>query len=107
MSDAPASDHPQRELTRRLGYRTAKWLNDEERDWAVRRMGEFAPKGTDKHFDKDDFIATITAPMFWIFAVQYFFMTNSLNAFGYFAPTIISNIGFTGCELGSDERHRL
>jgi peptide subunit release factor RF-3 len=83
--------------------RTAKWLNDEERDWAVERMGEFAPKSTDKHFDKDDFIATITAPMFWIFAIQYFFMTNSLNAFGYFAPTIIKDIGFTGCELRSGE----
>jgi hypothetical protein len=31
-----------------------------------------------------------------------FFMTNSLNAFGYFAPTIISNIGFTGCECQRD-----
>ena len=24
-------------------------------------------------------------------------MTNSLNAFGYFAPTIISSLGFSGC----------
>jgi hypothetical protein len=40
-------------------------------------MGPYAPKGTDKHFDKADFIATLKAPMFWIFAVGYFFMTNS------------------------------
>lgn len=31
-----------------------------------------------------------------VFSVVYFFLTNSLNAFGYFAPTIISAMGFTG-----------
>lgn len=62
-------------------------------------MGDFAPKGTDKHFDKDDFFATIKAWEFWAFALQYFFMTNSLNAFGYFAPTLISSLGFTGCKF--------
>lgn len=61
-------------------------------------MGDFAPKGTDKHFDKDDFIATIKAWEFWAFALQYFFMTNSLNAFGYFAPTLIAALGYTGCK---------
>jgi hypothetical protein len=59
-------------------------------------MGPFAPKGTDKHFDKADFIATLKAPMFWIFALGYFFMTNSLNAFGYFAPTLVQSMKFTG-----------
>lgn len=53
--------------------------------------------GTDKHFDLQDFLATIKAWEFWLFALQYFFMTNSLNAFGYFAPTIIANLGFKGC----------
>jgi hypothetical protein len=78
--------------------RTSKWLNDEEREWAVERMGQFAPKGTDKHFDKDEFISTLISPMFWIFACMYFFLTNSLNAFGYFSPLLIKEMGFTGCK---------
>lgn len=47
---------------------TAKFLSEEERQIAVERMGPFAPKGTDKHFDKKDFIKTITAWQFWAFA---------------------------------------
>lgn len=80
----------------------------------MERMGPFAPRGTDKHFDKKDFVKTLTAWQFWAFAYApcltlcrhnvlthslcYFFMTNSLNAFGYFAPTIIANLGFKGCK---------
>lgn len=61
-------------------------------------MGPYAPRGTDKHFDKKDFFDTIKAWHFWAFSLGYFFMTNSLNAFGFFAPTIISTLGFTGCK---------
>lgn len=93
---------------------TAKFLTQDERLFASERMGPYAPKGmfytsrgprtpadetgTDKHFDKADFIATVKSWQFWVFAIQYFFMTNSLNAFGYFAPTIIANLGFKGCQ---------
>ena len=62
-------------------------------------MGPYAPRGTDKHFDKQDFINTVTSWHFWAFSIGYFFMTNSLNAFGFFAPTIISTLGYTGCEF--------
>ncbi|WWD00945.1 hypothetical protein V866_007883 [Kwoniella sp. B9012] len=75
---------------------TARFLTEEERLFASERMGPFAPKGTDKHFDKADFLATIKSWHFWIFSLHYFLMTNSLNAFGYFAPTIISAMGFKG-----------
>ncbi|WVF71801.1 hypothetical protein IAT40_006609 [Kwoniella sp. CBS 6097] len=75
---------------------TAKFLTEEEKEFASERMGPFAPRGTDKHFDKADFVATLKSWHFWIFSLQYFFMTNSLNAFGYFAPTIISSMGFNG-----------
>lgn len=74
----------------------AKFLNDEERTLAVARMGPFAPSANDKHFDKNVAKATLLEPLFWVFAIQYFFMTNSLNAFGYFAPTIVANLNFTG-----------
>lgn len=31
--------------------------------------------GTDKHFDKKDFIDTMTSWQFWYFSIQYFFLT--------------------------------
>ncbi|KIV96814.1 hypothetical protein PV10_00630 [Exophiala mesophila] len=74
----------------------AKFLTEEERAFAVARMGPFAPSANDKHFDKDIAKKTLMEPLFWLFAVQYFLMTNSLNAFGYFAPTIVASLGFEG-----------
>lgn len=74
----------------------AAFLTPEERVIAVSRMGPFAPSGDDKHFDKEIAKKTLLEPLFWVFAVQYFFMTNSLNAFGYFAPTIVASLGFKG-----------
>lgn len=53
---------------------TAKWLTDEERAHAIERMGEYAPKGTDKHFDKQDFINTVKSVEFWLFSIAYFLM---------------------------------
>ena len=59
-------------------------------------MGPFAPKGTDKHFDKQAAIDCLKSWQFWIFAICYFCFTNSLNAFGFFAPTIVRDLGFKG-----------
>ncbi|KAK8858402.1 hypothetical protein IAR55_002629 [Kwoniella newhampshirensis] len=75
---------------------TAKFLTEEEKELAVVRMGKFAPKGTDKHFDKTDFLNILKSWEFYLFSITYFFMTNSLNAFGYFSPTIIAGLGFKG-----------
>ncbi|GAA5836050.1 hypothetical protein JCM5353_003494 [Sporobolomyces roseus] len=75
---------------------TAKFLTPEERAFATHRMGPFAPKGTDKHFDKQAAIDCLKSWQFWVFAVCYFCFTNSLNAFGYFAPTIVASLGFKG-----------
>lgn len=74
----------------------AKFLTEEERVFAVARMGPFAPSANDKHFDIDIAKKTLAEPLFWVFAIQYFLMTNSLNAFGYFAPTIVASLGFKG-----------
>jgi hypothetical protein len=62
---------------------TAKWLTDEERAWAIERMGPYAPKQSDKHFSKRDFLATIKSLEFWLFAITYFFLACSGGAFGY------------------------
>lgn len=74
----------------------ASFLTEEERLMATVRMGPFAPSANDKHFDKAIAKKTLTEPLFWVFAIQYFLMTNSLNAFGYFAPTIVASLGFKG-----------
>ncbi|GAA5902321.1 uncharacterized protein JCM6883_001368 [Sporobolomyces salmoneus] len=75
---------------------TAKFLTPEERVFAAHRMGPFAPKGTDKHFDKQAAIDCFKSWQFWVFAACYFCLTNSLNTFGYFAPTIVASLGFKG-----------
>lgn len=75
---------------------TVSWLTPEERAFAVARLGPYAPSMKDKHWDSKIAKETVLEPFFWLFAVQYFLMTNSLNAFGYFAPTIVSSLGFTG-----------
>lgn len=74
----------------------ASFLTAEERIMATVRMGPFAPSANDEHFDKNIAKQTLMEPLFWVFAIQYFLMTNSLNAFGYFAPTIVASLGFKG-----------
>ncbi|KAJ3528341.1 hypothetical protein NM208_g10242 [Fusarium decemcellulare] len=54
------------------------------------------PSMTDKHWDSKVAKETLAEPFFWLFAIQYFLMTNSLNAFGYFAPSIVASLGFEG-----------
>ncbi|KAF2028220.1 MFS transporter-like protein [Setomelanomma holmii] len=39
---------------------------------------------------------TLLDPVFWVYALGYFFMVNSLNSFSYFSPTIVENLGFKG-----------
>ncbi|KAI5476239.1 hypothetical protein MNV49_007939 [Pseudohyphozyma bogoriensis] len=75
---------------------TAKFLTAEERAFAAHRLGPSAPKKEDKHFDKKAAIDCFCSWQFWAFALCYFAMTNSLNAFGYFAPTIVASLGFKG-----------
>ena len=75
---------------------TAAWLTPEERAFAVKRLGPYAPSMSDKHWDSKVAKQTLMNPFFWLFAAQYFLMTNSLNAFGYFGPTIVASLGFEG-----------
>lgn len=50
----------------------------------------------DKHWDSKIAKDTVVDPFFWLFSIAYFLMVNSLNAFGYFAPSIVSSLGFEG-----------
>lgn len=75
---------------------TARFLTPEERSLAVRRLSSHAPSGTEKTLDVAELKKTLLNLDFWLFALAYFFMTNSLNAFGFFAPSIVSSLGFKG-----------
>ncbi|KAM0294309.1 hypothetical protein ACHAPM_011404 [Fusarium culmorum] len=75
---------------------TVSWLSPEERAFAVKRLGPYAPSMNDKHWDSKVAKETVSDYFFWLFAIAYFFMANSLNAFGYFAPTIVASLGFEG-----------
>jgi hypothetical protein len=85
------------------------WLTDEERAWAIERMGPYAPKGTDSHFNKKDFVNTLKSLEFWLFSITYFLLANSGNAFGYFTPTIVETLGYRGCKFSLivNKRNRL
>lgn len=75
---------------------TATWLTPYERAFAIKRLGPYAPSVANDDWDWRIVKNTVVDPIFWLFAVQYFLMTNCLNAFGYFAPTIVSSMGFAG-----------
>lgn len=75
---------------------TARWLTPYERAFAIKRLGPYAPTMHDDCWNWKTVKQTVVDPVFWLFAIQYFLMTNSLNAFGYFTPTIISAMGFAG-----------
>ncbi|OAK97438.1 MFS transporter-like protein [Phaeosphaeriaceae sp. SRC1lsM3a] len=74
----------------------AKFFTEEERAFAIARMGPFAPNPEDKTFNAKIAKQTLLDPLFWVYAVSYFFMVNSLNSFSYFSPTIVANLGFKG-----------
>ncbi|KAM0526212.1 hypothetical protein ACHAPS_004221 [Verticillium nonalfalfae] len=75
---------------------TASWLTPEERTFAVQRLGPCAPTMGDTTWDRETVKKTLIDPVFWLYSIQYFLMTNALNAFGYFAPSIVANLGFSG-----------
>jgi sugar phosphate permease len=75
---------------------TATWLTPHERAFAVKRLGPYAPSMQSGDWEWRVVKDTVADPIFWLFAIQYALMTHALNAFGYFAPTIVSSMGFTG-----------
>ncbi|WWC60239.1 uncharacterized protein I303_102805 [Kwoniella dejecticola CBS 10117] len=75
---------------------TAKFLSEDEKEVASSRLGPYAPKMSDKHFLWSEIWATIRALDFWLFAFTYYFINHCLNAFSYFAPSLIAGFGFKG-----------
>ncbi|TIB80376.1 MFS general substrate transporter [Wallemia mellicola] len=77
---------------------TAKFFTSEERAACLQRLGADTPKMSDSSFDKRSFIEVLKSLDFYIFAATYFLLAMGLNAFSYFGPTIISDLGYQGVQ---------
>lgn len=60
------------------------------------RLGADTPKMSDSSFDKNAFVEVLKSVDFWVFCGAYFILAMSLNAFTYFSPTIIADLGYEG-----------
>lgn len=75
---------------------TARFLTEEEREMTIARLSRHAPTLHDKTLDMAAVKTLLLNVDFWLFALAYFCMTNSLNAVGFFLPTLVSSLGFRG-----------
>lgn len=71
---------------------TTKWLTEEERDLAVRRLGQGKPK---EKFSFSGLKAAITDYKIWVFII-IFMAIQTGGQLNYFMPQIIQDIGYTG-----------
>lgn len=71
---------------------TTTWLTEEERDLAVRRLGQGKPK---EKFSFSGLKAAVLDYKIWVFII-IFMAIQTGGQLNYFMPTIIQNIGFTG-----------
>ncbi|OZJ05667.1 hypothetical protein BZG36_01409 [Bifiguratus adelaidae] len=71
---------------------TTRWLTPEERDLAVRRLGQGKPK---EKFSLSGLKAALIDYKIWVFIV-IFMAIQTGGQLNYFMPTFIQNIGYTG-----------
>ncbi|ORZ16395.1 major facilitator superfamily domain-containing protein [Absidia repens] len=69
-----------------------KWLTEEERDLAIRRLGHAAPK---EKFSWDGVRAALLDYKVWVFII-IFMAIQTGGQMNYFMPTFIQNVGYTG-----------
>lgn len=62
------------------------WYKPEECAFAVKRLGPHAPSMSDRHWDPWVAKDTLSEPMLWLYAAQYFLTANPLNAFATSRP---------------------
>ncbi|KAM7188819.1 putative transporter [Naviculisporaceae sp. PSN 640] len=78
----------------------AKFLTDEEKTWALRRMRLDASGSTSMDVDEEKFDwrwarMALQAPQMWFCAAIWFFLLVPLYSFSLFLPSIISGMGYT------------
>ncbi|KAH8547856.1 major facilitator superfamily domain-containing protein [Umbelopsis sp. PMI_123] len=71
---------------------TTSWLTEEEKDLAVRRLGQGKPK---EKFSFSGLKSAIIDYKIWVFII-IFMAIQTGGQLNYFMPTIIQNIGYTG-----------
>jgi MFS family permease len=69
-----------------------RWLTEDERDLAIRRLGHAAPK---EKFSWDGVKAAILEYKVWVFII-IFMAIQTGGQMNYFMPTFIQNIGYEG-----------
>ncbi|CAO3586326.1 unnamed protein product [Absidia cylindrospora] len=69
-----------------------KWLTEEERDLAIRRLGHAAPK---EKFSWEGVKAALLDYKVWVFII-IFMAIQTGGQMNYFMPTFIQNVGYTG-----------
>ncbi|ORX50221.1 MFS general substrate transporter [Hesseltinella vesiculosa] len=72
-----------------------KWLTEDERDLAVRRIGLAPPK---EKFDFNGLWSALTEYKVWVFIV-IFMAIQTAGQLNFFLPTIIQNLGYTGAMI--------
>ncbi|KAK4227808.1 MFS transporter-like protein [Podospora fimiseda] len=77
----------------------ARFLTEEEREWALKRMRIDASGSTSLDVDDEEFDwcwvwMAIKSPQMWLCAGIWFFLLVPLYSFSLFLPTIISGMGY-------------
>ncbi|KAK5655800.1 hypothetical protein OQA88_5338 [Cercophora sp. LCS_1] len=77
----------------------AKFLTDEEKEWALRRMKIDASGSTSLDVDEERFDwgwmrMALRAPQMWFCAAIWFFLLVPLYSYSLFLPSIISGMGY-------------
>ncbi|KAK3994184.1 putative transporter [Cladorrhinum sp. PSN332] len=77
----------------------ARFLTDEEREWALKRMRIDASGSTTLDVDNEEFDwywvwMTLKSPQMYLCAAIWFFLLVPLYSFSLFLPTIISGMGY-------------
>ncbi|KAJ5292106.1 hypothetical protein N7478_001357 [Penicillium angulare] len=77
---------------------TAKWLSEEEKDFAQRRLGEQSVSFTSEPASRREIIETCVGPRMLGHYCAYLSNAIVINSLVYFCPTIVAGLGYTSIE---------
>ncbi|OQD85593.1 hypothetical protein PENSOL_c097G05563 [Penicillium solitum] len=77
---------------------TAKWLSEEEKDFAQRRLGEQSISFTSEPASRGEIIETCVGPRMIAHYCTYLSNVIVVSSLVYFCPTIVAGLGYTSIE---------
>ncbi|KIW11869.1 hypothetical protein PV08_09142 [Exophiala spinifera] len=75
---------------------TAPWLSDKEKAFLQARLPRAAPRAIEENFNWNEFITTLKDKRIWMFLFVWGFYTVGTTGLGFYQPTVVANLGFTG-----------